>query len=150
MCLYKEIWSVLLMSKEILIPFKLSPAGQIATESNPDRQVRQHVNSLVLTEPTERVMLPTYGVPLTTLVFELDDDIIQAHMLELVKQAMALWEPGVEVLSINQVKNEHGDGLAMIQVSYMRRDSAANNLPGAKVNTVFIDLNGEVTEIVRG
>jgi phage baseplate assembly protein W len=138
------------MSKEILIPFRLSPDGTIATETNPDRRVRQHVNSLVLTEPSERVMLPTYGVPLTSFVFELDDDIIQSHMLELVKQAMAVWEPGVEVRSISQVKNEHGDGLAMIQVSYMRRDSAANNLPGAKVNVAFIDLNGKVTETVKG
>ena len=138
------------MSSEIAIPFRLAPDGRIATETRPNAQIKQHVYSLVLTEPGERVMLPTYGVPLTTSIFELDDEFTQAHLLTMVQNAMAAWEPGIEILSIEPGNNISGDGVSAIQVNYLRREAADTPVAGRKVNTAFIGINGKVTEIVRG
>jgi phage baseplate assembly protein W len=46
------------MSMEMTTPFRVGFNGRVSVTTNPDAQVRQHVEVLVATEPGERVMLP--------------------------------------------------------------------------------------------
>lgn len=137
-------------SIEIAIPFHLAPDGRIATETDPDRQVKQHVDSLVSTEPGERVMLPAYGVPLTSMLFEPDDDLTTSILTQQVTTALARWEPGVRVLGVQPRSGQPGDGISGVNVQYQRTESPRTPIIGQKLNTAVISNSGEVSEVVRG
>lgn len=141
------------MPSEIAIPFRVNPDGQIAVESNPDRQVRQHVMSLVNTEPGERVVITEYGIPLNEAVFEEGDEDVIAVLSDTIDSAMATWEPGVILRAVGaDPKGIHqaGDGLSQIRVEYARGDSPTTSTSGPQTNVATIKVGGEVSEVVRG
>lgn len=137
------------MPVEISLPFRLGLDGRIVVESNPDRQIKQHVESLVATEPGERVMLPTYGVPTTSLVFEPDDDFISGEIKEFVENGLRKWEPGVHLRRATPIVSAGGDGLAGVAVDYARADGP-DATTARHVNTAVIHVGGRVSEVVRG
>jgi phage baseplate assembly protein W len=136
------------MSSEIAVPFRLSTSRGIQAITNPDRQVHQHVISLVSTEPGERVMLPDYGVALASLLFEDVDDIGVAHINDKIGVALGTWEPGVRLNRAVPVKGNVGE--VRVDVDYARRESATTGVTGARVNLARIAVGGEVKEVVRG
>lgn len=139
------------MSHEILTPFSVAPNGSIAIESNPDRQIAQHVRALVTTEPTERVMRNAYGVPTASTIFEPDDDFTKVQLLQKVTQALAYYEPGVKVHSVTPVPNNEGDGVAGVQVHYTRTESARSPQVASKhINVAYVSSGGHVSEVIRG
>lgn len=136
------------MTVELAIPFHLSSTGSLASISDSDAQVRQHVFALVNTVPTERVTVPGYGVNLQALLFEnLEPDEAGIQSQTLISTAMRTWEPGVELTSTEA----HGedDNVAVVDVRYRRKD-AADSGTAANANTVLISAGGVVREIVRG
>lgn len=127
------------MSAEILIPFTLDVNGSIAVTTDPDVQQAQHVSSLVTTNPGERVMKPTYGVPVATYLFGNGAAAIAQKIGKDVMQAMAAWEPGITVNSVSPVWNAQG-GIAEIDVDYL----AAPEDTG-QVQTATVNVGGTVT-----
>lgn len=91
------------MSIEIIVPFQLDPSGHIATTTDPNLQTQQHIETLVATAPGERVMLPTYGIPLAATVFAANDDIAIAQLTNQINAAMSTWEPSINIVNINIV-----------------------------------------------
>jgi hypothetical protein len=124
---------------EILIPFGLDVNGSIASTSDPDVQQAQHVESLVSTNPGERVMLPKYGVPLASYLFGNGPSSIAVKISKDVSQAMAVYEPGVTVLSVTPVADDQG-GVAEIEVDYLAapEDTSASQ-------TASVTAGGTVT-----
>lgn len=57
------------------------------------------VVSLLLTQPGERLERPTYGCALRNLVFELDSPDLQGQVTAAIAQAVATWEPRVQLVS---------------------------------------------------
>jgi phage baseplate assembly protein W len=90
------------MSVECILPFGLAANGSIATTTNPNLQVTQHLQALVSTNPGERVMMPTYGVPLANDLFGayLTSEIDPTLQIQ-VQAAVATWEPNVNVAGIS-------------------------------------------------
>lgn len=138
------------MPIEIAIPFRLDPGGGVASTSNPNEQIRNHVMSLINTEPWERPMLADYGIPLDEQLFENDDVAVAAELADMVRNSMATWEPGVAVHSIQPVASETGDGLATVDVRYVRTDAPTSGLGGSGTNVAVIRVGGHVDEVVRG
>lgn len=126
------------MSAEILIPFALDVNGSIAQTTDPDVQQAQHVSSLLTTQPGERVMRPTYGVPTMKYLFGANGGQVTALINKDVQTAMATWESGITVNSITPVWNDQG-GIAEIEVDYL----AAPEDTGA-VQTATINPGGQV------
>ena len=62
--------------------------------------VKGDLLQLLLTNPGERVMLPTFGTPLRTLVFEQNTDVLAARARELIIAAIRDWEPRVTILEL--------------------------------------------------
>ena len=89
-----------MMSVELQIPFGLTPSGGVAVITNPSDQVQQHLQSLVSTNPGERVMQPKYGVPLASYLFGLDTDQTAAAVANDVSAAVTRWEPKVNVQDV--------------------------------------------------
>jgi phage baseplate assembly protein W len=127
------------MPSEILIPFALDVNGGVAQTTDPDVQQEQHVSSLIGTNPGERVMRPTYGIPTDSYLFTGNTANIATMITKDVKQAMATFEPGITVNSVTPVWNNQL-GVADIDVDYL----AAPEDTGA-IQSATISVGGTVT-----
>jgi hypothetical protein len=72
----------------------------LATQSNIN-QIKSDLLCLLLTNPGERVMLPTFGTPLRQLVFEQNDSILVQTATDMISTAIKTWEPRVTIEQIN-------------------------------------------------
>lgn len=136
------------MPSEIAVPFRLSSSYGVQAITNTDRQVHQHVISLVSTEPGERVMLPDYGVQLASLLFEEVDDISVENINDKVGSALKVWEPGILLHRAIPVQGNVGE--VRVDVDYARRESGNTDITGDRVNQARIMVGGEVKEVIRG
>lgn len=137
------------MSSEISIPFRLGLDGRVVNETDSDKQIRQHVLALVGTEPGERIMLPSYGVPTLSQVFAPDDALTQQMLTHNVQNALTQWEPGVQVVSVTSAATSPNDGTAGVSVEYTRVDGPDSG-SARHLNVALISPGGRVREVVRG
>lgn len=138
------------MPLEIAAPFRLDADNRIATVSDPNAQIRQHVMSLINTEPGERAVIGGYGVPLSDSLFEEGDEAVALEIGDMIKQAMATWEPGVLLRRVEAVPGASGDGLSQVAVEYLRTDAPDTPTSGRSTNVAVIRVGGHVNEVVRG
>lgn len=139
------------MPTEIAIPFRLASDGTIAVETDPDRQIDQHVKSLIGTQPGERVMLPDYGVAVADLLWEPGSAFVANQISNAITAAFQAFEPGVILQKATPVPDPSQISLASIQVDYVRRESA--NSPSSianHTNTAVVAVGGTVSEVVSG
>lgn len=102
----------------MLQPFQLTPSGGVAATTIPSVQVQQHLQTLVSTSPGERVMQPTYGIPLARYLFGLDTDQTAAAVSNDVSAAVAKWEPNVNVRDVYTMVSDTSEGLISLNVDY--------------------------------
>lgn len=127
-------------SREILVPFQIGADGGIAWTDNRIKQASQHIFSVVATNPGERVMRPGYGVPLSRMVFEPDDEIIQTDIRTRMEAALNRWAAGIEIIAIEAQSTSYADGTISFLISF--------RLPGSTdINLATIAVGGTVTEI---
>lgn len=67
-------------------------------------QIKSDMLILLMTNPGERVMLPTYGTPLRKLVFEPNDPKLILDTKAMIARSLKQWEPRVAITQI-EVKN---------------------------------------------
>lgn len=135
------------MSTEIQTPFGLTPSGGIATTVNPSTQTQQHIQALVSTNPGERVMLPKYGIPLSSYVFGADADMVATAIGKDVSTAVSTWEPSVSLLDIIPVISDTSEGIAQVQIDYAP-GATTNSLQSVSTATVLV--GGTVVSNGRG
>jgi phage baseplate assembly protein W len=139
------------MPTEMLYPFAIGPDGSIASTGDPDKQIRQHVLTLINTEPGERAVRAEYGVPTQELLFAPDDALVAESIATKAKTALGRYEPGVVLQSVVPVVNPEGSGIAQVTVNYIRRESATSSSSLSRnTNTAVIEVGGHVNEVVRG
>jgi phage baseplate assembly protein W len=135
------------MSTEIQTPFGLTPSGGVASTANPATQTQQHIQTLVSTNPGERVMLPKYGVPLSSYVFGADADVVSTAIGQNVSAAVAQWEPSVSLLDIVPVISDTSEGNAQVKIEYAP-GAVTNSLQSVSTATVLV--GGTVVSNGRG
>ena len=64
-------------------------------------QIKADLLQLLLTNPGERVMLPDFGTPLRKLVFEPNDPTLEVQAKKMIADAIARWEPRIEINNIS-------------------------------------------------
>lgn len=64
-------------------------------------QIKADMLQLLLTEPGERVMEPSFGTPLNRLIFEPGDPVLLQQTRTMIAQVLARWEPRVQVMDVN-------------------------------------------------
>jgi Bacteriophage baseplate protein W len=127
-------------SREIFVPFQIGADGGIAWTDDRVKQASQHIFSVVATNPGERVMRPDYGVPLARMVFEPDDELIQADIRSRMEAALSRWAQGIEIVAIEAQSTSYADGVISFLISF--------RLPGSTdLNLATIAVGGTVTEI---
>jgi phage baseplate assembly protein W len=80
-------------------PVRKSPAGFFYSQGGID-QIKSDMLILLLTNPGERVMNPTFGTPLRKLVFEQNDKGLQLMAKNMIINSIKKWEPRIAVQNI--------------------------------------------------
>jgi uncharacterized protein len=126
-----------------LNPFQLTPSGSIATTSDPQQINMQRVESLIGTPPGERVMLPTYGVNIPAVLFAPD---IEAEINEIendVTQAIAVWEPSINVTDITPVAIQQNVGVIGVNIEFQTSTLTPDFTP---IQTATVLVGGTVVQ----
>lgn len=123
---------------EVLVPFQINPAtGQVATVSEYQDVIAQHVLSVLMTARTERVMLPTYGVGMETYVFQPDTPLVSAQIQSSVISAFKNWEPAVSIQNVNVRQDSQNPNVLNVSVQY-------STVPYQAVQTITVALGGAI------
>lgn len=130
---------------EIDLAFRVDPQGRIAFTTDSERQLRNRVVSIIGTEIGERVMRPDYGVPLRSLLFEGDDDMLATVIAGDIGRALQEYEPGVIVHSVSTDSNDALDGIINLNVTYSAVNSPLETLT-IPVNTAVLYRGGAIDE----
>lgn len=130
------------MATELSAPFGLTPSGGIAAFSAPGDMVQAHLQALVSTHPGERVMQPTYGVPLSSYLFGIGADAVTPMVVQQVTRAIQQWEPSVNLQGVNTQVSDTSEGLVAVNVDY---SPGVAQIPGSSVvSTASVLVGGTV------
>lgn len=98
-------------------PLRVDASGSIAlTDGSSD--LDDAIRVVLLTAPGERLMRPQFGCRIWDLLFE----PVTANLLGLVdravRDALAQWEPRIEVLDVTPRQDDDDPGLVLIDLTY--------------------------------
>jgi phage baseplate assembly protein W len=80
-------------------PLVKTPRGILAQKRGVD-QIKADLLQLLLTNPGERVMMPTFGTPLRQLIFEPNDSTLTARAKKMIVDSILTWEPRIVISDI--------------------------------------------------
>lgn len=80
-------------------PLIKGPRGLLAQSLDID-VIKADLLQLILTNPGERVMLPDFGIPLRSFIFEPNDSILQQNVKNAIAAGIAKWEPRIIIQDI--------------------------------------------------
>lgn len=83
--------------KDIDLTFAARPSGDVYKKVDA-AAVRQAVKNVLLTNPGEKPFRPSFGAGLNALIFELADDEAEQEIDEVIRNAIANYEPRARVL----------------------------------------------------
>lgn len=129
-------------TRQMAIPFQIASDGSIATVSDPVRALSERVRALVGTLPSQRVMRSTFGVATTQILFDWDPTIASEQLDNMVREAIAQWEPAAVVLSVEPVLTQDGRQILSAQVDISAGDPVAGEV--SPQYSVTVSPNGEV------
>jgi phage baseplate assembly protein W len=88
-------------------PIKKHAQGFFHTQDGVN-QIKSDLLVLLLTNPGERIFLPTYGTPLRRLVFEPNDAGLEFKARQMIINSIKQWEPRIAIKQI-EVKSKVDD-----------------------------------------
>lgn|GEM_PF-3630023 len=130
------------------LPFRFEN-GQLATNRDVDRQIRQRLIAIIGTNPTERVMLPNLGVGVARFVFEPDPAQVTSDLTTEIKQQAARYEPGATITRVIPYPDAK-KGEALLDVEYVRTDTPDSTRSSRFVHLATIGDGGIINEVIRG
>ncbi len=89
-----------LYGRGISFPPRVGPDGRIAW-SEGETNVRESIRIVLLTEPGERLRLPTFGGGLQRFLFEPNTVAIQSQVGDTITQALQVWEPRLLIKDVD-------------------------------------------------
>ncbi len=102
-------------------PFFGGPQNVMSRQED-DQLIKNDILQLLLTEPGERVMRPTYGVRLRSFVFELSIDSDISSLQGEIEQAIVNYEPRVLVEEVSAERDDDRNGLNIKVVVRLKKD----------------------------
>ena len=79
------------------------------------------IRMVLLTAPGERLMRPQFGCRIWDLLFEPVNPNLLGLISQAVRDALAQWEPRIEVDSVTPVQDDTSSGLVRIAIAYRVR-----------------------------
>ncbi|MDP9870463.1 MULTISPECIES: GPW/gp25 family protein [Streptosporangium] len=122
----------------------------MTTTRNVDRQILQRLVTIIATNPTERVMMPEFGVGVARMVFEPDPSTVVADLSIDVAEQAALYEPGAVITKLTPYP-EPSKGMALLDVGFKRTDTPDSGVAASRfVHRGVVGPGGTVSEVIRG
>lgn len=121
------------MAKEFLgkgwkFPVGIDKRGGIAL-SQYEEKIRESVLIILETAKGERVMRSDFGCGIHDFVFSTINTSTLTLIQSSVKEALVLWEPRIEVLSVEISKERLNEGILLISIDYrVRKTNTEFNL----------------------
>jgi len=125
---------------EMAQPFNIDATGSVAYDIDPVTWARNHILAVLLTNPGERVMRPSYGVGIYSFVWENQDPLVEQQMITTIKQAVSVWEPNVTLHDLEFVPQPDFSGIVYLEIAF-----SVGAAP--TIHTVTFSLGGTGVEI---
>ena len=103
-------------------PLQVDHTGSIRLSSGPD-ELDHSIHVVLVTAPGERVMRPQFGCRIWELLFEPVTPNLLGLIAEAVRDALAQWEPRIEVEEVTPTPDDDDPALIRIQVVYRVRST---------------------------
>ena len=101
-------------------PVAVDVTGAMATAAY-EADIDQSIRIILGTEPGERVMLPTFGCGLRSLMFEPINTTTMSLAQFRVQQALTVWEPRIDNIAVSVTAPSPQLGQLLIRVTYRVR-----------------------------
>lgn len=106
-----------LYGQGMAFPPRVQPDGSIAWSRGEDN-VREAIRIVLMTEPGERLHLPSFGAGLGRFLFEPNTASTHTLIAERIQSALQTWEPRVRVESVDVVADPGDPQAAIATLSY--------------------------------
>jgi phage baseplate assembly protein W len=131
------------MAKEILgsgwkFPVSTAKDGSIILSSR-EEKIKQSIRIILGTAKGERVMRPDFGCDIHDFAFSVINTSTLTLMKSAVKEALILWEPRIDVLSIRASTDRLADGAIDFSIDYQVRTT---NVPYNLVYPFYLKSEG--------
>jgi phage baseplate assembly protein W len=103
-------------------PMSVDHTGSIKLTDGVD-DLDRSIRIVLMTAPGERVMRPQFGCRIWELLFEPVTPNLLGLIAVAVRDALAQWEPRIEVEDVTPVPDPDEPALVRISVSYLVRDT---------------------------
>jgi phage baseplate assembly protein W len=107
-------------------PVKVDEKGGVIRLSEYERDIRESIWIILSTSKGERVMRPDFGCGIHDLVFEVINTTTMTEIENNVRQALAVFEPRIDVLKLGVLSDGGLEGKLRISLDYQIRGT--NNL----------------------
>ena len=101
-------------------PMGVDHTGSIALTA-PGGDLEDSIRMVLLTAPGERLMRPQFGCRIWDLLFEPVNANLLGLISQAVRDALAQWEPRIEVDEVTPVQDEANAGIVQIGIAYRIR-----------------------------
>jgi hypothetical protein len=101
-------------------PMEVDHTGSIRLTDTAE-DIERSMRIVLMTAPGERLMRPQFGCRIWDLLFEPVTPNLLGLIAEAVRQAMAQWEPRVEIEDVKPLPDGGDGALVRVQISYRVR-----------------------------
>lgn len=101
----------------VAFPVALAPTSRVALSAGPEN-VATALRLILATEPGERIMLPEFGAGLRRFLFEPNVAATHRQIEDVVRRAVARWEPRVTLEAIDVSVSREDPAAARVDLHY--------------------------------
>lgn len=98
-------------------PVRLDSKGGLAISQH-EELILESIRVILSTSIGERIMRPDFGCGIYDYAFQTPDASAMGMMEESIKEALALWEPRIDIISVSASKGTLDDGRVDIKIDY--------------------------------
>ncbi|MBI1298426.1 baseplate protein [bacterium] len=99
-------------------PLRVNAQGGLAL-SRGASEIEESIRIILETAPGERVMRPEFGCRVWELLFDPRNAATEAAAIEYVAGALKLWEPRIDVVSVNMINDpNYDDSVMLVEIQY--------------------------------
>ncbi|MCL4831777.1 MAG: GPW/gp25 family protein [Caldilineaceae bacterium] len=104
-------------------PLQLNSQGGVAMTQG-EMEIEQSIRIILETIPGERVMRPEFGCRAWELMFAPRNATTEAQLIEFVREALRMWEPRIEVVSVEIARHTgHDDSVILADIRYVVKNT---------------------------
>jgi phage baseplate assembly protein W len=101
----------------IAFPLGVDQTGAIAMVTGHEA-IKRSITMVLSTAPGERVMRPEFGCAIWNMLFDPVNDNTLGLMAQSVRQALAQWEPRIDVSSVTAMPDADDHSLVLMEIDY--------------------------------